>query len=741
MELEESEDLPSAWAPVSAVLLVPEPVRDRVVDVLSQRGFRLVQAADRDDLTDKVESLRPEVVFSTDLGDPRGPGTPLPQRFAMAYGAPVVQLLLSPDPPAVAWGRRAGAVDFVRLDTLRGPFDPALARAHRIVLDRLTEREARAQLEREVVAALPVQGRRVLVRVCQGSSQGEIAQDLGIKVRAVEHHLSHLRSALGASTLQLGAVGARCLDPAEWCSPDSDAELVLDMHIRQALALLAGGRTAAQAAGDLFVGVRTLDRGIEPLAALGAGGYSGAVARYELAAIRHKLRSPEAASQDQAYGSLREALGKFRAARSSFRLWSDPQSTLVDDGVAVMTRAVSAMKAREVEVWAGILVGESTRQTAVRICRSPETVGKLSRAVLSACGTANHAELTAFVLNADPELLSFPPQLRQFVTETVGMTRTEVTTAEWRLLEYACAGVTGELTLAAEVNRPLFGVRKSLSGLQPRFGSETWEGAVWRYGGLRRRSNVVLGQLDAAAREELKTYGTAAMEQLRALASSAPDSAGNVVLALPPVAEQDALRAWRGFLPLDREIFQLRVSGATLTDIAVLLDRPEETVRRRLGECTRERFGTSNLEAVVALLGRVAPEVLAGAVGAFAGPTEPLTAEEARFLTLLSNGVPMVQARAGSGASARGCRSLVSEVCRKYAVGELAGALARCLLWHSPSAVAEAVPPLTSETAGRGQARCSVPMSALPSSLTPSLGPTLGATAAARAAKSVLSRG
>ena len=216
-------------APASIRVLIADDhavVREGIRHVLSSDiGFEVVgEASDGAQAVSLATKLEPDVVV-LDLSMPEVSGLDAAARIrATLPGVCILILSIHDHEEYVLQSVRAGAHGYLRKDSspaeLRAAiralydggsvFSPPVARTLSSAL-----RNERVELERKArIANLTPRERAVLVAIARGSTNKEIASDLGISVRTVESHRETLMKKLGvrgAASLTRVAIDAGLL--------------------------------------------------------------------------------------------------------------------------------------------------------------------------------------------------------------------------------------------------------------------------------------------------------------------------------------------------------------------------------------------------------------------------------------------------------------------------------------------------------------------------------------------------
>jgi DNA-binding NarL/FixJ family response regulator/signal transduction histidine kinase len=204
------ESLPSVKPSQSIRLLIVDDhplTRQGMRAVLEQTGPFLVvgEAGDVDEAVERARQLHPDVIL-LDLQMPGGGGIAALERIVSLEPPPTALLIASvPTEDSVATALRLGARGFLLKDATPSELVSSIEAAHRgeVVLSPgvsawLTELKAH---RRESGGDFELNEREleVLRLVAKGARNKEIAQELFIAPKTVEHHLSNIYSKLGAS--------------------------------------------------------------------------------------------------------------------------------------------------------------------------------------------------------------------------------------------------------------------------------------------------------------------------------------------------------------------------------------------------------------------------------------------------------------------------------------------------------------------------------------------------------------
>ena len=188
-------------------------VRHGLVELLSAAdGIEVVgEAANGREAVERVAELGPDVVLM-DLQMPELDGVAATRRVVAEAGAQVLVLTSFSDTDRVVDALDAGAVGYLLKDAepddlieavravARGdsPLHPRVAR------QLLTARSARRPVDQELTA----REREVLVLVCDGLANKQIARRLGISERTVKAHLTSVFATIGVADRTAAALWA-----------------------------------------------------------------------------------------------------------------------------------------------------------------------------------------------------------------------------------------------------------------------------------------------------------------------------------------------------------------------------------------------------------------------------------------------------------------------------------------------------------------------------------------------------
>lgn len=185
-------------------------LREALVQLLEAAGLQVESYADGASFLAACEPERPGCLL-LDVAMPGMTGIEVQTELRRRGNAiPVVFLTGHGDIPMAVRAVQAGAVDFLEKPMTGGAL---LERVHRALGLDQEARDARA-MSREIAERarrLSQREREVMALVVGGSSSKEAARLLGISVRTVEAHRTHVMHKMGATNLaELVAMAAHC---------------------------------------------------------------------------------------------------------------------------------------------------------------------------------------------------------------------------------------------------------------------------------------------------------------------------------------------------------------------------------------------------------------------------------------------------------------------------------------------------------------------------------------------------
>ncbi len=176
-----------------------EPMRDSLVELLEEAGYRARAYASGEELLARGTAAEPGCVVS-DVRMPGIDGLTLLRRLrADGCGLPLILITGHGDVPMAVNAMRAGAFDF-----LEKPFEPdallgAIAMALRVPAGGATV--ADGEMARQRLGPLTQREQEVLEHLVAGKSNKEAAEKLGISPRTVEFHRANIMEKTGAAGL------------------------------------------------------------------------------------------------------------------------------------------------------------------------------------------------------------------------------------------------------------------------------------------------------------------------------------------------------------------------------------------------------------------------------------------------------------------------------------------------------------------------------------------------------------
>ncbi len=189
--------MPDHW--VVHVVEDDQPMRDSLVELLEEAGYRARAYASGEELLARGTAAEPGCVVS-DLRMPGIDGLTLLRRLrAGGCGLPLILITGHGDVAMAVSAMKAGAIDF-----LEKPFEPdallgAIAMALRVRSTGTAAEEgesAHRRLER-----LTLREHEVLEHLVAGRSNKEAAEKLGISPRTIEFHRANIMEKTGAAGL------------------------------------------------------------------------------------------------------------------------------------------------------------------------------------------------------------------------------------------------------------------------------------------------------------------------------------------------------------------------------------------------------------------------------------------------------------------------------------------------------------------------------------------------------------
>jgi two-component system response regulator FixJ len=189
--------MPNDW--VIHVVEDDEPMRDSLVELLEEAGYKARAYAGAEELLARGTAAEPGCVVS-DMRMPGIDGLTLLRRLqADGSGLPLILITGHADVPMAVNAMKAGAVDF-----LEKPFEPDALLAAIAMALRVRASGAAAQdgeTARQRLEKLTLREHEVLEHVVAGKSNKEAAEKLGISPRTVEFHRAHIMEKTGAAGL------------------------------------------------------------------------------------------------------------------------------------------------------------------------------------------------------------------------------------------------------------------------------------------------------------------------------------------------------------------------------------------------------------------------------------------------------------------------------------------------------------------------------------------------------------
>ncbi len=173
-----------------------QPMRDSLVELLEEAGYRARAYASGEELLARGTAAEPGCVVS-DLRMPGIDGLTLLRRLrADGSGLPLIVITGHGDVPMAVNAMKAGAVDF-----LEKPFEPdallgAIAMALRVRSSGTTAEEGESARQR--LEKLTLREHQVLEHLVAGRSNKEAAEKLGISPRTIEFHRANIMEKTGA---------------------------------------------------------------------------------------------------------------------------------------------------------------------------------------------------------------------------------------------------------------------------------------------------------------------------------------------------------------------------------------------------------------------------------------------------------------------------------------------------------------------------------------------------------------
>ena len=189
--------MPNPW--VIHVVEDDEPMRDSLVELLEEAGYKARAYATAEELLARGDSAEPGCVVS-DMRMPGIDGLTLLRRLQTdGCGLPLILITGHGDVPMAVNAMKAGAVDF-----LEKPFEPDALLAAIAMALRVRAGGAAAQdgeTARQRLEKLTLREHEVLEHLVAGKSNKEAAEKLGISPRTVEFHRAHIMEKTGAAGL------------------------------------------------------------------------------------------------------------------------------------------------------------------------------------------------------------------------------------------------------------------------------------------------------------------------------------------------------------------------------------------------------------------------------------------------------------------------------------------------------------------------------------------------------------
>ncbi len=176
-----------------------QPMRDSLVELLEEAGYRTRAYATGEELLAHGTTLEPGCVVS-DMRMPGIDGLTLLRRLrADGCGLPLILITGHGDIPMAVNAMKAGAVDF-----LEKPFEPdallgAIAMALRVRSSGAAAEEVEAARQR--LEKLTLREQEVLEHLVAGRSNKEVAEKLSISPRTIEFHRANIMEKTGAAGL------------------------------------------------------------------------------------------------------------------------------------------------------------------------------------------------------------------------------------------------------------------------------------------------------------------------------------------------------------------------------------------------------------------------------------------------------------------------------------------------------------------------------------------------------------
>jgi two-component system response regulator FixJ len=189
--------MPNDW--VIHVVEDDEPMRDSLVELLEEAGYKALAYASGEELLARGPAAEPGCVVS-DMRMPGIDGLTLLRRLrADGCGLPLILITGHGDIPMAVNAMKAGAIDFLEKPFEADALLSAIAMALRIRSSGAAAEDGEAARRR--LEKLTLREHEVLEHLVAGKSNKEAAEKLGVSPRTVEFHRANIMEKTGAAGL------------------------------------------------------------------------------------------------------------------------------------------------------------------------------------------------------------------------------------------------------------------------------------------------------------------------------------------------------------------------------------------------------------------------------------------------------------------------------------------------------------------------------------------------------------